>query len=58
MTSDAIEALTETELKEALIGRGVDVSNYRDKKELVSKARGGSGKLNRVDKWNFCLTAA
>jgi truncated hemoglobin YjbI len=38
MTSDAIEALTETELKEALIGRGVDVSNYQDKTELVNKA--------------------
>jgi truncated hemoglobin YjbI len=38
MTSDAIEALTETELKEALVGRGVDVSNYQDKTELVNKA--------------------
>jgi truncated hemoglobin YjbI len=38
MTSDAIEALTESELKEALTGRGVDVTKYRDKKELVNKA--------------------
>jgi hypothetical protein len=38
MTSDAIEALTETELKEALIGRGVDVSDYQDKADLVNKA--------------------
>jgi len=22
------------------------------------KVRGGSGKLNRLDKWNFCLKAA
>ena len=38
MTSDAVEALTETELREALVGRGVDLSEYRGKKELVSKA--------------------
>ncbi len=38
MTSDAIEAMTEAELKEALIGRGVDVANYQDKSELVNKA--------------------
>jgi truncated hemoglobin YjbI len=38
MTSDAIEALTEAELKEALIGRGVDVSDYQDKTALVNKA--------------------
>ena len=38
MTADAIEALSESELKEALTGRGVDVSNYRDKEELVNKA--------------------
>ncbi len=38
MTSDAIEALTETELREALVGRGVDASKYRGKKELVNKA--------------------
>lgn len=38
MTLDAIEAMTETELKEALIGRGVDVSGYQDKTELVNKA--------------------
>ncbi len=38
MTSDAIEALTETELRDALVGRGVDMSEYRGKKELVSKA--------------------
>ena len=38
MTTDAIEALPENELKEALVGRGVDVSIYRDKKELINKA--------------------
>ena len=38
MTSEAIEALTETELREALVGRGVDASVYRGKKELVNKA--------------------
>lgn len=38
MTSDAIEALSEEELREGLIGRGVDVSAYRDKQQLVSKA--------------------
>jgi len=36
--ADAIEALTEAELKEALIGRGVDVSDYQDKTALVNKA--------------------
>ncbi|MEP3279942.1 MAG: hypothetical protein ABJN26_26050 [Stappiaceae bacterium] len=38
MTSDAIEALSEDELKEALSGRGIDVSDYRDKQALVNKA--------------------
>ena len=38
MTSDAIEALTESELKEALILRGVDVSTYKNKTDLVNKA--------------------
>jgi truncated hemoglobin YjbI len=38
MTADAIAAMPEGELKEALAGRGVDVSNYRDKEELVNKA--------------------
>lgn len=38
MTSDAIEAMTETELKDALIGRGVDISEYRNKTDLVNKA--------------------
>lgn len=38
MTSEAIDALTETELREALVGRGVDASVYRGKKELVNKA--------------------
>lgn len=38
MTSDAIEALPESDLKEALVGRGVDISTYRDKTELVNKA--------------------
>jgi len=38
MTSEAIEALTETELRDALVGRGVDASNFHDKEELVNKA--------------------
>lgn len=38
MTSGAIEALSEEELKEALMGRGVDVTQYRDKEQLVNKA--------------------
>jgi hypothetical protein len=38
MTSDAIEALSEDELKEALISRGVDVTEYQNKEELVNKA--------------------
>ncbi|MGB0505413.1 MAG: hypothetical protein ACPGGK_04380 [Pikeienuella sp.] len=38
MTSDAIEALPEDELRDALIGRGVDVSGYANKAELVAKA--------------------
>lgn len=38
MTANAIEAMSETELKEALIGRGVDVAEYRNKTELVNKA--------------------
>ena len=38
MTSEAIEALTVTELRDALAGRGVDPSRYHDKKELVNKA--------------------
>ena len=38
MTTEAIEALTETELSEALEERGVDVSKYNGKDELVNKA--------------------
>ena len=38
MSSDAIESLTEHELTEALVARGVDVSHYADKGELVNKA--------------------
>ena len=38
MTTEAIEALTETELSEALEDRGVDVSKYNGKEELVNKA--------------------
>ncbi len=38
MTSEAIEALTEIELRDALVGRGVDTSEYHNKKELVNKA--------------------
>lgn len=38
MTSDAIEALPESELLEALTDRGVDVTDYTTKTELVNKA--------------------
>jgi truncated hemoglobin YjbI len=38
LTSDAIEALSESELKEGLAGRGVDVTKYAHKAELVNKA--------------------
>ena len=38
MTTEAIEALTETELSETLEERGVDVSKYNCKVDLVNKA--------------------
>ncbi|MGI9658061.1 MAG: hypothetical protein ACR2OD_04065, partial [Gaiellaceae bacterium] len=38
LTSDAIEALSESELKEGLAGRGVDVTKYENKADLVNKA--------------------
>lgn len=38
MTSDAVEALTERELKDTLISHGIDVSSYKNKKDLVNKA--------------------
>ena len=38
MTTEAIEALTEIELSEALEERGVDVSKYNGKEALVNKA--------------------
>jgi hypothetical protein len=38
MTTQAIEALTEAELSEALEERGVDVSKYKGKADLVNKA--------------------
>lgn len=38
MKLEAIEALSETELKEALSGRGIDVTRYKDKRQLVDKA--------------------
>jgi len=38
MTTEAIEALSESEISEVLAERGVDVSKYQDKKALVSKA--------------------
>jgi len=38
MTTEAIEALSEGELSDALAERGVDVSQYQGKKALVSKA--------------------
>ena len=38
MTIDAVEALSEAELKVGLIGRGIDITQYRDKRDLVNKA--------------------
>jgi hypothetical protein len=38
MTSDAIEALSEEELSNALIDRGIDTNQYETKSELVNKA--------------------
>lgn len=38
MTSDAIEALSEEELRDGLAGRGVDVTEFHDKQQLVNKA--------------------
>ena len=38
MTSDAIESLSENELTEAMLARGVDVSQYTSKAQLVNKA--------------------
>ena len=39
MTDKAIEALTEQELREALTARGVDVSRYDNKQELINHAQ-------------------
>ncbi|MFK5978046.1 MAG: hypothetical protein QM488_04085 [Rhizobiaceae bacterium] len=38
MTIDAVEALSESELKDGLIGRGIDVTQYHEKRDLVNKA--------------------
>ena len=38
MTSDAIEALSEAELRDGLQGRGIDVASLQTKRELVNKA--------------------
>lgn len=38
MPSDAIEALSDAELKDELTARGIDVSNLQDKAQLVSTA--------------------
>jgi len=38
MTTEAIEALSESEISDALAERGVDVTKYQGKKALVSKA--------------------
>jgi hypothetical protein len=37
---------------------GFAVSGNRFFDRLDAEGRAGSGKLNRMDKWNFCLTAA
>ena len=38
MTADAVEAMSEADLKEALVGRGVDIAKYQGKSQLVAKA--------------------
>lgn len=38
MTNDAVEALSVAELRDGLEGRGIDVTSYRDKRDLVNKA--------------------
>jgi truncated hemoglobin YjbI len=38
MSTDAIAALTEQELSDALVAKGVDISLYRSKDEMVNKA--------------------
>lgn len=38
MTTEAIEALSESEISAALTERGIDVSDYQDKQALVNKA--------------------
>ncbi len=38
MTSDAVEALSEDELREGLISRGIDVASYNNKQDLVNRA--------------------
>ena len=38
LTTSAIEALSESDLSDALADRGVDVSKYPDKDALVRKA--------------------
>lgn len=38
MTNNAVEALSEDELKDGLISRGIDISQFADKTALVSKA--------------------
>ena len=39
MTNEAIAAMSENDLRDALIGRGVDVSNLKSKQELVEMAK-------------------
>lgn len=38
MTIDAVEALSESELKDGLVGRGIDVTQCHEKSDLVNKA--------------------
>ena len=38
MSTDDIEALSENDLKDALLDRGVDISHYTEKQELVNQA--------------------
>ena len=38
MTADAIEALSEDELRDALTGRGIDLKRTHNKEDLVQKA--------------------
>ena len=39
MTEDAIEVMSENELREGLLGRGVNLDDYIDKRDLIRIAK-------------------